>query len=377
MGCAQWHDDPDQGEATLVRAVEVAHQSGREATVSLTMGSLGVAAGEYRRYRSADHWLSRVVDWCVANDLDAARDYYRACLARCHFEQGRWSPARATTEPLTTAGYPLTRVLALAVVGRLRARCGDPDATTPLTEAWELATQTGSLQRLWRSAAGRAEAAWLTGHPERIPALVDDVFQEAVRAGHPWAIGELGFWLWRAGALAGPPPGAAEPYARQISGDWAGAARASDLIGCPYEAADTRSDSDRPDGLLAALEVLHRLGARPMADRVAARLRGLGVRRLPRRPHISTLDNPGHLTARELEVVSLLVADLSNADIAARLHISARTAAHHVSAIMAKLDAPTRHAAARIARTWGAPSQPGPADGGPRRPEQGRSRSPW
>jgi DNA-binding CsgD family transcriptional regulator len=98
-----------------------------------------------------------------------------------------------------------------------------------------------------------------------------------------------------------------------------------------------------------------------MADRVAARLRGLGVRRLPRRPHISTLDNPGHLTARELEVVSLLVADLSNADIAARLHISARTAAHHVSAIMAKLDASTRHAAARIARTWGAPSQPGPS----------------
>jgi DNA-binding NarL/FixJ family response regulator len=77
------------------------------------------------------------------------------------------------------------------------------------------------------------------------------------------------------------------------------------------------------------------------------------VRQLPRRPHRSTQDNPGGLTDRQLEVLSLVTAGLTNADIAARLHISPRTADHHVSAILTKLGAATRRDAARAARQWG------------------------
>ena len=45
------------------------------------------------------------------------------------------------------------------------------------------------------------------------------------------------------------------------------------------------------------------------------------------------------LTARQLNVLDLLVDGLSNAQIADRLVISRKTADHHVSAILAKLDA--------------------------------------
>jgi DNA-binding CsgD family transcriptional regulator len=55
------------------------------------------------------------------------------------------------------------------------------------------------------------------------------------------------------------------------------------------------------------------------------------------------------LSPRELEVLALLVDGASNAAIASALFISLRTARAHVANILAKLDVPTRTAAASLA----------------------------
>jgi len=90
-----------------------------------------------------------------------------------------------------------------------------------------------------------------------------------------------------------------------------------------------------------------------MADRVAARLRALGVHDLPRRPSRATVNNPGGLTDRQLEVVGLLGEGRTNPQIAAALHISPKTVGHHVSAVLDKLGVADRHEAARVARDRG------------------------
>ncbi len=60
---------------------------------------------------------------------------------------------------------------------------------------------------------------------------------------------------------------------------------------------------------------------------------------------------PDGLTSRELEVLRLLASGLSNQEIAARLHISANTAANHVRSILMKTGAANRTQAAMYAAT--------------------------
>ena len=92
-----------------------------------------------------------------------------------------------------------------------------------------------------------------------------------------------------------------------------------------------------------ALAAFERLGAARDADAAAAILRELGAggRAWPR--------GHGQLTKRESEVLPLVAAGLSNADIAERLYISRRTAEHHVANIISKLGLRNRAEAAAYA----------------------------
>jgi DNA-binding CsgD family transcriptional regulator/tetratricopeptide (TPR) repeat protein len=364
VGSAQWFVEPDVAATTLERSYEMAREHGEDYAAATALVNQGSAAGEVRRYDAAAHWLRESIAWCSARDLDAIHSYATGWLARLDFEQGHWPAATKLAAGTLQASprYLIARIVALTVIGRLRARRGDPDAAGPLDEAWQLATSTGELQRLWPVAAGRAEVAWLAGRPDDIPALIEDVYAQSIRLRHAWAIGELGFWLWQSerASTATAEPGwfrpspaanaarelAAEPYARQLAGDWGGAATAWRALGCPYEEATALAETDSERDLQRALEQWDGLGARPAADLLVRRLRRMG-QPVPRRPRRSTVENPNGLTNRQAEILPLLTAGLRNIDIAAALHISTKTVDHHVSAILGKLGVASRREAAQ------------------------------
>jgi DNA-binding CsgD family transcriptional regulator len=286
-----------------------------------------------------------------------------ASQARADLDQGRWTKATRTVEAVLRdpRTAPISRIEALAVLGRVRARRGDPGVWPPLDEALTLATVTGELQRLGPVAVARAEAAWLQGDPAAARGVVEDALDLAERvAGQtwPWPTGELAFWLWRLGGpdrlpTRGLPAGAADPFALQMAGAWDAAADRWRALGCPYEAAAALADRDQEPQLRAALTELDRLGARPLGASVARRLRELGVRGLARGPRPATRANPANLTTRELEVLRLLVEGRSNRQIAEQLFISAKTASVHVTNLLSKLGVHSRLEAAAMARRLG------------------------
>jgi DNA-binding NarL/FixJ family response regulator len=102
------------------------------------------------------------------------------------------------------------------------------------------------------------------------------------------------------------------------------------------------------DAVAEALEIARTLGAAPLARRAARCLRQLGLR-VPRGPYGAARENRARLTARQLEVLRLVVDGRTNAEIADQLVVSLRTAEHHVAAILAKLGASSRRDAARRA----------------------------
>jgi DNA-binding NarL/FixJ family response regulator len=81
-------------------------------------------------------------------------------------------------------------------------------------------------------------------------------------------------------------------------------------------------------------------------------MRQLGLA-VPHGRRESTRANPAGLTDRQLEVLELLAAGLSNAEIADRLVVSPRTVEHHVAALLDKLQVESRRDAVRRAGDLG------------------------
>src|SRR5262249_44576336 len=140
--------------------------------------------------------------------------------------------------------------------------------------------------------------------------------------------------------------------ALQIAGDWRGAADAWKEIGCPYEQALALLNGDEA-ALREALATFERLGAAPAAEIARRKLRRAGARGLSRGPRPKTQANPYGLTARQLEILLLLAEGLHNAEIAERLSTTPKTVEHHITAILAKLNARSRVEAASIAHESG------------------------
>ncbi len=91
------------------------------------------------------------------------------------------------------------------------------------------------------------------------------------------------------------------------------------------------------------LDVLDRMGARPVADRARRLLRRLGARPVPNR----RVRSPGQLSARETEIARLVAEGLSNPEIADRLFISQRTVTTHLQHVYQRLGVGSRTALTR------------------------------
>jgi DNA-binding CsgD family transcriptional regulator len=285
-----------------------------------------------------------------------AVDGYRA---RSLLDRGRWEDAEAIAA-IPGRNLAADAPVVLALQGLLAARRGEPRAVALLDAAWAALAGVPESSRHGTVGLALVEAAWLRGDRAAALGRLQAARDSPAAGRYARADAELAVWAARHGMAVEPPANAPEPVAHELAGDWRRAIKAWQELEAPYEAALAALPGDER-AAREALATLHGLGADAAArafarDRTAA---GAPALRGPRR---STRVHPAGLTRREQEVLDQLATGATNAGIAAALHLSERTVAHHVSSILGKLGAANRVAAIERARARGLVLQDGQGD---------------
>jgi len=295
---------------------------------------------EQGRFGDAEESIASALRISEERDTPICTMWQLGVRARLRLLQDDWPAAERDARAVLASGkFPLGRLWPRLVLGLLAARRDAPPDNPDLDELWCLSDRLDNLGKIAPAAAALAEQAWILRRPD--PRLADPrvatLLERASAGGGPATLRAWARRLARAGLqeLGSVDDGPSSAPAG------------------PYEQALAHWDDDTADALLAALPLLDDLGARAVAALFRGRLRELGVHSIPRGRSAATRANPAGLTERQLDVLALLVDGLTNAEIAARLVISPRTADHHVSAILDKLEVRTRKEAAVRARGMG------------------------
>jgi DNA-binding CsgD family transcriptional regulator/Tfp pilus assembly protein PilF len=320
----------------------------------------------------AAQWCEAVVEFTDRRRFTPVQSWCRAVYGAVLVRTGDWARAeqvlREALERRPRQAKGVTRALPLSVLAELRLRQGrveeaerlldglegEPAALPALValhlEGGDLALAGALLDRA--AAAGADEGGLLAlrgalglaardldaaaAAAERLRALAGELAREDLRA-------EAASLAGRVAATLGDADGAARLLDEAVAG--------FRRLGFPLEEARARlalascqAACGSPLALAsarAARDAFEFLGARGDADRAAALLRELGAA-----GRSAARGGPDQLTAREREVLSLIAAGLSNAEVAARLVISPKTAEHHVGRVLAKLGVRSRAEAA-------------------------------
>jgi len=364
----------EEGMALLDEAMTVA--LGGETSDPLACGdacctTLVVCDGLADLDRAAQ-WCEAVVDFTERRRYVPVQSWCRGIYGGVLVRAGDWERAEAVLtealrrEPDRRRGGG--RVLPLAVLADLRLRQGrDEEAERLLSGLDEQPAALGPLVRLAlrrrdralahalldrRAAAGEDDSGLLVLRGEL--ALAEDDLEGAAAVAE--RLGQMAQRLVRvdlgaeAALLAGRVAAARGDGATATRELESAVARFAE-VRFPFEEASARltlarvlaADSS-PLAIScarAACDAFERLGARRDADHAAALLRDLGAA-----GRTAVRGDRDTLTVREREVLGLLAAGLSNAEIAARLVIAPKTAEHHVGRVLAKLGVRSRTEAA-------------------------------
>ena len=343
------------GTEPIAQALEIALAADLQQAAGLAYANLQEAAARLNRFAAGDRYYAEGLAYCEEHELGV----YSVCLQGWRAVtlglRGRWDEAADISAAMLGGEgvSPVNRLNPLRVLGTLRGRRGEAGAWELLDEALELAEGNG--EPLWIVAVrtARAELRWISGQSDLAAAEARAGFECGLGRTEPWVFGSVAIWLSRLQQPLGEVTGLPEPFTLEMAGDWQGAAEAWERLGRPYDAALARLGSPDEAALRQALGALDGLGASAVAAAARRRMKALGIKAIPRGPRPATRAAPGGLTAREREVLALVVQGLPDREISRQLFISERTVHHHVSAVLAKIGVTSRTAAAREASRIG------------------------
>jgi DNA-binding CsgD family transcriptional regulator len=345
--------------------------------IGSTCCSVLSACDQTSDFERAVQWCRKMIDLTERLRYTPLLPWCRAIYAGTLIQVGDWERAeeelRASLQAYGGSDRPMA-VYPLVRLAELRLRQGRIEEAVQLVSGHEdhpRAVEVGIELLIERDELALAEERleWrlhslADDHPRAAPLLrllvdlrlrkgdaggareASDRLMKLARAlDRPVLIGTAEFWVARAHAAGGDDAASAhfemalEIFRRLGMPHEEGRAR----LGLAHElAAHGSTELALAEGR-SALKIFERLGARRDVNAAAAVLRSLGAA-----SRVGPRGSSG-LTRREREVLELLGYGLSNPEIAGRLFISPKTAEHHVSNILRKLDLRSRQEATSYA----------------------------
>ena len=339
LGCL---DQYEQAFAAAGQARDLADQVGTAIRLAQAHGALGQLLFETGRWDDA---LAEVE--IVPEDLKepAAACCDLGIAAVISFHRGEIGAARrhlaAAVPHAKRIGHRLIASLALARSLDCEHDGALPEALAALTDAFD--GNTEELEEIEDLLADAVRLATETGDLGTAQALAGHAAALAAESEIPHRQANA---LYCRGLLDHDAPrllAAAERY------DDAGRPllSAKALEAAAGEFVDAGDRGQARAAFTRAVEVYTSLGAAADVARLQATFRAHGIRRGPHAKHRRARSGWDSLTATEIKIAAFVEEGLSNPEIAARLLLSRRTVATHVSHILKKLDVHSRTDIAR------------------------------
>jgi predicted ATPase/DNA-binding CsgD family transcriptional regulator len=355
---------------TTVGTIMVKTLSSKEEGIKLMEQSLGIAlqncyqehAGRaYINLASSAvivkdyHYARTIVEtgllYCEERDLNVWAQFLQAVKSILYLNMGGWKEAAHFANCLISNEYQvhMGKIDALSVVAKINMRVGSQDVLPLLQEAKALALGIMELGSLFPVLVSFLEYEWITGKRIIENTLLDKFISMLEQRGNMFQAGEFAFWLCKARNQSLNVADVFEGYQVDTSKKARKAAEIWKQLGCPYEQALALFEGDEDDKR-KALEIMDKLGANAVFEKMKFLMRAVGIRSLPKGIRKTTRANPANLTERELDVLQLMKEGLQNKEIADRLFVSPKTIDHHISSIFYKLEVNSRTKAVQEAQ---------------------------
>ncbi len=348
IGSAETQLDPSD-ITTLLEAHTIADAAGDRHEATRALNNIGFTLMYWAEPEAAMRYAQQSLAYAEKYEVHNLASYVRTVIAWLRLRAGEWDEAERVTQSEIEKGITVGQLLAKTVLDRARRAPWRPRCSRTAGRPH------GPSRPHGRAAAARTgpRADDGVGADERRTHADRAVREGRRRVPSNTAASKVG---GRCGWPRGrPSPGSTSSWTQPMSASprGHGAARLarprptrSATWGGSYDRALMLSLLDDEESLVEALEIARRLRAEPLTRRVTGRMRELAMR-VPPGQREATRGNPAGLTARQLEVLTLVAEGLTNAEIAERLIVSQRTAEHHVAAVLTKLGVTTRREAAR------------------------------
>ena len=345
VGSALWKSKPskEKGKEMLLESLDMALKNSFHEHVARAYSNVASNHLLLKEYELTRQVLEKSINYCEERNLDSSKNYQFYLKARIFLETGDWHQAYSIVDNLLLSPNQVgsVKIGALAVMAIIKVRKGEEDALVYLNEAKLLAIKTKEHSRIIRVMIEELEYEWLTGKKRITEDELKLSIELAQRVENSVLNSEFAFWLQKVKKIELSLPEMYEPYKLLREGKIRSAAAFWDKMGCPYEKAFTLFAGNEEDKKNALL-IFQQIGADAVYEKIKMEMRADGIKKIPRGLRESTKANPAQLTNRELDVLHLLQKGIQNKEIAGTLFISPKTADHHISSILFKLDVKSR-----------------------------------